>query len=78
MLAISAFFNPKSLHVYQNDWQDFVILSVEDLNGDADFTFQQDLAPAHTIEGLKIEISFWKYFTFNWFDAIIISVLICL
>ena len=41
-----------------------MIPSVEDLYGDADFIFQQDLAPAHTARSTK-----------TWFDAHAITVL---
>ena len=50
--------------VYQNVLEDFMIPSAEDLYGDADFIFQQDLAPAHTARSTK-----------TWFDAHAITVL---
>lgn len=50
--------------VYQNVLEDFMISSAEDLYGDADFIFQQDLDPAHTARSTK-----------TWFDAHAITVL---
>ena len=50
--------------VYQNVLEDFMIPSADDLYGDADFIFQQDLAPAHTARSTK-----------TWFDAHAITVL---
>lgn len=50
--------------VYQNVLEDFMIPSAEDLYGDADFIFQQDLAPAHAARSTK-----------TWFDAHAITVL---
>ncbi|TDG96955.1 hypothetical protein EPR50_G00234530 [Perca flavescens] len=50
--------------VYQNVLEDFMIPSAEDLYGDADFIFQQYLAPAHTARSTK-----------TWFDAHAITVL---
>ena len=50
--------------VYPNVLEDFMIPSAEDLYGDADFIFQQDLAPAHTARSTK-----------TWFDAHAITVL---
>lgn len=50
--------------VYQNVLEDFIIPSTEDRYGDADFIFQQDLAPAHTARITK-----------TWFDAHAITVL---
>ena len=45
-------------------FEDFMIPSAEDLYGDADLIFQQDLAPAHTARSTK-----------TWFDAHAITVL---
>ncbi|XP_061630713.1 43 kDa receptor-associated protein of the synapse isoform X2 [Phyllopteryx taeniolatus] len=39
--------------VYQNVLEDFIIPSAEDVYGDADFIFQQDLAPARTARSTK-------------------------
>ncbi len=35
-------------HVYQDILEHFMLLSADQLFKDADFIFQQDLAPAHT------------------------------
>lgn len=45
-------------------FEDFMIPSAEDLYGDVDFIFQQDLASAHTARSTK-----------TWFDAHAITVL---
>ena len=50
--------------VYQNVLEHFLIPSAEELYGDADFIFQQDLAPAHTARSTK-----------TWSDAHTITVL---
>ena len=61
----AAFFKSKvTATVYQNVLEDFKIPSAEDLYGDAEFIFQQDLAPAHTARSTK-----------TWFDAHGITVL---
>ncbi len=39
--------------VYQDILEHFMLLSADKLYGDADFIFQQDLAPAHTAKGTK-------------------------
>ncbi len=39
--------------IYQDILEHFMILSADKLYGDADFIFQQDLAPAHTAKGTK-------------------------
>lgn len=49
-----------------NVLEDFMISSAENLYGDADLIFQQDLAPAHTTKSTK-----------TWFDAHAITVLDC-
>ena len=49
---------------YLNVLEHFMIPSAEELYGDADFIFQQDLAPAHTTRSTK-----------TWFDAHPITVL---
>lgn len=53
-----------SATVYLNVLEDFMIPSAEDLYGDADFIFQQDLAPAHIARSTK-----------TWFDGHAITVL---
>ncbi len=39
--------------IYQNILEHFVLPCADKLYGDADFIFQQDLAPAHTAKGTK-------------------------
>ncbi len=39
--------------IYQEILEHFMLLSADKLYGDADFIFQQDLAPAHTAKGTK-------------------------
>ncbi len=39
--------------IYQEILEHFMLLSADKLYGDADFIFQQDLAPAHTANGTK-------------------------
>ncbi len=39
--------------IYQDILEHFMLLSADKLYGDADFIFQQDLAPAHTAKGAK-------------------------
>ncbi len=39
--------------VYQEILEHFMLPSADKLYGDADFLFQQDLAPAHTVKGTK-------------------------
>ncbi len=39
--------------IYQEIWEHFMLPSADKLYGDADFIFQQDLAPAHTAKGTK-------------------------
>ncbi len=39
--------------IYQDILEHFVLPSADKLYGDADFIFQQDLAPAHTAKGTK-------------------------
>ncbi len=43
--------------IYQDILEHFMLPSADKLYGEADFIFQQDLAPAHTAEGTK-----------NWFN----------
>ncbi len=40
--------------IYQEILEHFMLPSADKLYGDADFIFQQDLAPAHTAKGTKI------------------------
>ncbi len=39
--------------IYQEILENFMLPSADKLYGDADFIFQQDLAPAHTAKGTK-------------------------
>ncbi len=39
--------------IYQEILEHFMLASADKLYGDADFMFQQDLAPAHTAKGTK-------------------------
>ncbi len=39
--------------IYQEILEHFMLPSADKLYGDADFIFQQDLAPAHTVKGTK-------------------------
>ncbi len=39
--------------IYQDILEHFMLPSADKLFGDADFIFQQDLAPAHTAKGTK-------------------------
>ncbi len=39
--------------IYQEMLEHFMLPSADKLYGDADFIFQQDLAPAHTAKGTK-------------------------
>ncbi len=39
--------------IYQEILEHFMLASADKLYGDADFIFQQDLAPAHTAKGTK-------------------------
>ncbi len=50
--------------IYQDILEHFMLPSADKLYGDADFIFQQDLAPAHTAKGTK-----------SWFND---HVLLCL
>ncbi len=43
----------KSTVIYQEILEHFMLPSADKLYGDADFIFQQDLAPAHTAKGTK-------------------------
>ncbi len=47
---IKSKFNPA---VYQEILEHFMLSSADKLYGDADFLFQQDSAPAHTVKGTK-------------------------
>ena len=59
-------FNPVNAAVYQDVLEHFMLPSDDKLYGDADFVFQQDLAPAHTAKS-----------TNTWFNDHGITVLDC-
>ena len=50
--------------IYQEIVEHFILPSADKLYGDADFIFQQDLAPAHTAKGTK-----------SWFNDLGVTVL---
>ncbi len=52
--------------IYQDILEHFMLPSADKLYGDADFIFQQDLAPAHTAKGTK-----------SWFNGHGVTVLDC-
>ncbi len=47
------FWSPQSTAIYREILEHFMLPSADKLYGDADFIFQQDLAPAHTAKGTK-------------------------
>ncbi len=53
MLVHCGFWSPQSTVIYQEILEHFMLPSADKLYGDADFIFQQDLAPAHTAKGTK-------------------------
>ncbi len=53
VLVHCVFWSPVNTAVYQEVLEHFMLPSADKLYGDADFTFQQDLAPAHTANGTK-------------------------
>ncbi len=52
--------------IYKEILEHFILPSADKLYGDADFIFQQDLAPAHTAKGTK-----------SWFNDHCVTVLDC-
>ncbi len=52
--------------IYQEMLQHFVLPSAEKLYGDADFIFQQDLAPAQTVKGTKSWFNGHGVTVFDW------------
>ncbi len=55
-------------NIYQEILEHFMLPSADKLYGDADFIFQQDLAPAHTAKGTKswfndhgVTVLDWQY-----------------
>ncbi len=53
VLVHCVFWSPQSTVIYQDILEHFMLPSADKLYGDADFIFQQDLAPAHTAKGTK-------------------------
>ncbi len=53
VLVHCVFWSPQSTAIYQDILEHFMLPSADKLYGDADFIFQQDLAPAHTAKGTK-------------------------
>ncbi len=54
VLVHCVFWSPQSnAAIYQDILEHFMLPSADKLYGDADFIFQQDLAPAHTAKGTK-------------------------
>ncbi len=47
------FLKSSQCSIYQEILEHFMLPSADKLYGDADFIFQQDLAPAHTAKGAK-------------------------
>ncbi len=52
--------------IYQEILEHFVVPSADKLYGDADFIFQQDLAPAHTAKGTKSWFNDHGVTVFDW------------
>ncbi len=52
--------------IYQEILEHFMLPSADKLYGDADFIFQQDLAPAHTAKGTKSWFSDHGVTVFDW------------
>ncbi len=52
--------------IYQEILEHFVLSSADKLYGDADFIFQQDLAPAHTAKGTKSWFNDHGVTVFDW------------
>ncbi len=53
VLVHCVFWSPVNAAIYQDILEHFMLPSADKLYGDADFIFQQDLAPAHTAKGTK-------------------------
>ncbi len=52
--------------IYQDILEHFMLTSADKLYGDADFIFQQDLAPAHTAKGTKIWHNYHGVTVLDW------------
>ncbi len=64
VLVHCVFWSPVNAAIYQELLDHFMLLSADKLYGDADFIFQQDLAPAHNAKGTK-----------SWFNDHVVTVL---
>ncbi len=64
VLVHCVFWSPVNAAIYQEILDHFMLLSADKLYGDADFIFQQDLAPAHNAKGTK-----------SWFNDHVVTVL---
>ncbi len=64
VLVHCVFWSPVNAAIYQELLEHFMLLSADKLYGDADFIFQQDLAPAHNAKGTK-----------SWFNDHVVTVL---
>ncbi len=53
VLVHCVFWSPVNASIYQDIVEHFMLPSADKLYRDADFIFQQDLAPAHTAKGTK-------------------------
>ncbi len=53
VLVHCVFWSPVNAVIYQEILEHFMLPSADKLYGDADFIFQQDLAPVHTVKGTK-------------------------
>ncbi len=52
--------------IYQGILEHFMLPSADKLYGDADFIFQQDLAPAHTAKGIKSWFNYHGVTVLDW------------
>ncbi len=52
--------------VYQDILEHFMLLSADQLFKDADFIFQQDLAPAHTAKSIKSWLNDYGFGVLDW------------
>ncbi len=55
-----------SAAIYQEILVHFMLPSADKLYGDADFIFQQDLAPAHTAKGTKSWFNYHGVTVLDW------------
>ncbi len=66
VLVHCVFWSPVNAAVYQEILEHFMLPSADKLYGDADFIFQQDLAPAHTAKGTKSWFNDHGVTVLNW------------